>query len=110
MWTKKINPDGSVTLEARPMIVLRDSNNNPDVVFLIYCTTQNKELSYNDHILIEEGSEDFFRMGLDESTYIIPQIHKNMAVEAITGKRGSCSNEIMSRIDKVIQDWTLGKS
>ena len=91
------------------MVVLRDTDNDPDVVLLTYCTTKNKELLYKDHIFIEENTEEFFNMGLDESTYIVPQINKAMPAKSITGKRGFCSIETMEAIDKVIEAWTLGK-
>ena len=96
-------------MEPRPMIVLRDTNNNPDVVLLAYCTTQNKELQYKDHIFIDKNTEEFFNMGLDDATYIVPQINKVMPTESIKGKRGFCSDETMIKIDKVIENWTLGR-
>ncbi|WP_421938664.1 type II toxin-antitoxin system PemK/MazF family toxin [Pedobacter sp.] len=109
LWAKKRNSNGTVTLEARPTIVLRDTMDKPDLVSLIYCTTQNKELTYSNHILIKEGTDEFILMGLDQDTYIVPQYFENVEVELITRKRGHCPENIMKQIEKVLEDWTLGK-
>ena len=81
------------------MVVLRDSNKNPDVVMLVYCTTQNKSLEY-ECIEVLEGTEEFYNMGLTKSTYIVPGIIKPIDVTTVIEPIGYCSR--MNDIDKII--------
>ena len=83
------------------MVVLRDSNKNPDVVMLVYCTTENKELLH-ECIEVLKDTEEFYKMGLTESTYIVPAITKPMPAHAVVEPLGHCSH--MDKIERIIKD------
>lgn len=100
------NKKGEPLFKDRPMVVLSDTDKNPQIVPLIYCTGENKSLSTNYQIKVEKGTHEYFKMGLTKTTYILPtRVLHNFPVEAILERIGICP--FMSEIENMHKDYLV---